>query len=458
MIKTLKSRLVLWHTLLFIAMSVSLFGYHYASLVEDLNDRLDHQLLGDAEEIVFFFNREGFQAAVDEMLLEVNESDRESVCYRIFSPGEEVHAATDLTFWGGLPRHPTQKPPPGDYRFDLARVPEHEFKVRSIYYGLQDGSILQLGVEPVDNGRLFSLIDRTFWVAFGILVFFGIPLSFLISRRAFRSIDRLRLSLEQVGRGDMFHPVATSREGSEIESLITSFNLMQQRIRGLLEELRNVTNNIAHDLRSPVTRIRGMAETTLTGPQDLADYQEMTGSIVEECDTLVGMINIMLEIAEADAGVTKITLSSVDMAKMALDVADLFMPLAEDKEIQLVVDVPDTPLCVQGDRSRLQRALANLLDNALKYTPERGKVVLAAATDNGRVWVSVQDTGSGISETDQPHVFERFFRADPSRSTPGNGLGLSLVETIARLHHGEVHVTSELGKGSRFQLTLPVAP
>jgi signal transduction histidine kinase len=241
----------------------------------------------------------------------------------------------------------------------------------------------------------------------------------------------------------------------EINSLIHSVNHMQQKIKSLIHELQNVTNNIAHDLRSPITRMRGLAETNLTGEQTLEDYRELAGTVVEECDSLVGMINAMLEIAETDAGLREAPKMAVDLANIVDDVGGLFSTVAEDKGINLQVTVASSPLLVQGDRSRLQRVVANLLDNAIKYTPEGGKVAIRAAAEAEHILITVADTGIGIPPDEHRNIFNRFYRLDQSRSTSGCGLGLSLIQAVVRAHGGSVWVESEIGQGSVFTIKLP---
>jgi len=455
MVKTLKGRLTLWYTLLFIFMALSIFFYIYTVLSRDLNRRVDEELIDDAEEIVRIFEESGLQAASEEILLEVKDDSLETNFYRIFSPENELLGTTDLQYWTHLAKIPERSPAPGEANYESLTVTGHEFKVRSIYYGIQGGHILQVGFEPVEDGDLFKLFYETFGIAFAALLFMGVSLGALIAKRAMNGLDRLRSSVESVGRGDLFHPVEVGREGIEVQTLILSFNQAQDRIQALVGELRNVSDNIAHDLRSPVTRIRGIAETSLTSQERPSNYQESLGNIIEDCDTLVSMINTMLEIAQSDAGTVKIESDPVDISQMIQDVTDLFYPLAQDKNIRLTDKLPSETLYVTGDRSRLQRALANILDNALKYTPSEGEVTVSASIENDHVCISVQDTGFGISVEDQKQLFTRFFRADPSRSTPGNGLGLSLVKSIVSLHHGQVLVTSSLGKGSCFQIVLP---
>lgn len=457
MIKSLKGRLTLWYTLLFALISLGAFFLVYVVLTRDLNQRLDAELIDDAEEIILVFEKFGVQRASEEIQLEVKGDDHKTRFYRIFSPTLQLISATDLTDWQNLPQLPSYRPKEHSLLLKSHRVEGHEFEIRSIYYEMKGGYLLQIGFEPVENGKLFRLFQETFGAAVVLLIVIGSLLGFMISKYAMRGIDRLCASFERAGHGDFSEVVQHGREGEEIENLIQTFNRMQGRIHALISELRNVTNNIAHDLRSPITRIRGMSEMSLTGTQELSDYQETAGSIIEDCDILVGMINTMLEIAESDAGVTKISLTDVDISRMVHDVADIFLPVAEDKGIRLTVDSPNTPVTLSGDKARLQRALANLLDNALKYTSREGTVTLSVVSDESSNSIIVRDSGVGIPPEELELVFSRFYRSDVSRSTPGNGLGLALVRSIAHLHQGEVKVESTVNQGSTFELILPKA-
>jgi signal transduction histidine kinase len=200
--------------------------------------------------------------------------------------------------------------------------------------------------------------------------------------------------------------------------------------------------------------MRGTAETTLTGVENLADYQAMAASTIEECDRLLSLINTMLDISEAEAGVVKLKPIDFDLAKVVRDVCDLFRPVAEDKEVLIREEAPDG-CALRADREKIQRSLANLLDNAIKYTPAKGSVTVLLRDAGPQFLISVKDTGIGISAQDLPHIFERFFRSEASRSQPGNGLGLSLARALVRAHGGEISVESALAQGSTFVLSLP---
>jgi signal transduction histidine kinase len=240
-----------------------------------------------------------------------------------------------------------------------------------------------------------------------------------------------------------------------VDQLASTFNQMLGRIETLITEIKEMSDNIAHDLKSPITRIRGMAEVTLTTGKGIEEYESMAAGTVEECDRLLDMINAMLMITKAEAGLHRPDEQEVDMARLVRDACELLETVAEDKGLSLTCITPETfPLV--GDAQMIKRILSNLLDNAIKYTPSGGSVEVALSEKDGtEAAVTVQDTGTGIPLEDLPRIFERFYRCDHSRSQPGTGLGLSLARALARALEGDIAVTSTLGQGSTFTLTLP---
>jgi signal transduction histidine kinase len=216
-----------------------------------------------------------------------------------------------------------------------------------------------------------------------------------------------------------------------------------------------MTDNIAHDLRRPITRIRGIAEMNLTTSGSISDYENMAANIIEECDRLLEMINTMLDISEAEAGAGKLMIEETDVVSIIKKACELFQPIAEDKGIKTILKTSKNSNVISGDIQKLQRMIANLLDNALKYTLPGGTVTFAVKSDEKRVVISLTDTGIGMTNKNLKHIFERFYRCDQSRSQAGIGLGLSLALAIAKAHGGNIRATSRLGKGSTFTVILP---
>ncbi len=376
---------------------------------------------------------------------------------RIYSPDLEIVDSSNTEKWPDLPVTSALLNNLSSPKFETLALPSRSSHARIFYQPLEDGYILQAGMALDDDEQLLANFDRVFIFTAGAMILVGAGVGFYISRRALAGVQQVRETADQISRGNLSQQITFDAQTVEINDLISSFNRMQSRIGTLIKELHDVTNNIAHDLRSPVTRIRGLAEITLSGEQSLEEYRNMSGAVIEECDSLIGMINTMLEIAETDARVKPLLVEPIDIAEILKDVVELYSPVAEDKEIKVSLRIIDSPLIVAAERSRLQRAVANLLDNALKFTPKGGWVALEARKIDNSAQILISDSGIGIEEDDLPRVWERFYRADSSRTTPGTGLGLSLVQSIVHAHGGSVEILSEKNSGTqvyvRFELS-----
>jgi signal transduction histidine kinase len=239
-----------------------------------------------------------------------------------------------------------------------------------------------------------------------------------------------------------------------VKLLAESFNRMLDHIQSLMKGLSEVTDNIAHDLKTPITRMRVAAEAELSKSDCCEDCQKLAADIIEDCDDLLQMINTMLMISKEESGIFERVKEPVDLSQIIKDAFELFSPIAEEKGIQCFNQVPDN-VTFDGDFHGLQRMIINLLENAIKYTPAGGRVTVFAHIDDDVIKIAFQDTGIGISEEDMPHIFERLYRCDKSRSQQGFGLGLSLALAVAHAHRGDIAATSQYGKGSVFTVTLP---
>jgi heavy metal sensor kinase len=456
MFRTLSARLTILYTLLFAVLSLVVFEIIDNNLETSLLQRIDAEFSGDGRECLEIYQQSGLEGLAREIFLETEGEGDEHVFIRVYSPEFKVVASSDLSRWQGLPEHTRQLEAGRSDRFETIYLPGNTDRVRIFFQELGDGHLIQFGKILSDDEQLLKDFRGVFYLSFAVMLLTGILIGFYMAKNALSGIQRVRRGADQMSRGDLSQRIALSGGSKEIKNLTHSFNRMQDRIQSLISELRDVTNNVAHDLRSPVTRMRGLAETTLTGGQSLEEYRDMAGAVVEECDRLVGMINIMLEIAETDAGLRPLAHAPVDMKEIVQDVAELYSPVAQDKGIALTTQVPEIPLIVCGDRSCLQRALANLLDNAIKFTRQGGQVNVSAQIEKQHLVVTVTDNGPGIPAEDLPRIYERFFRGDQSRSTPGSGLGLSLVQSIIHAHGGEISVKNVASQGTQAKLSIPI--
>ncbi|HYM73201.1 MAG TPA: HAMP domain-containing sensor histidine kinase [Stellaceae bacterium] len=257
----------------------------------------------------------------------------------------------------------------------------------------------------------------------------------VLSRKLLGRVEEVNRTAERVMAGNLSDRVPLSGAGDEFDQLAANLNDMLDRIERLMTGMREVTDNVAHDLRTPLARLRARLELSLLGTTDPAAQNEAVRGAIDEADRLLATFNALLSIAEAEAGTRRNEAEPLDLAQTARDAAELYEPVAEEKGCALRLDV-DPGIIIRGDRHLLSQAVANLLDNPLKYGG--GEVLLSAHQHDGRAALEVSDCGPGIPEGERESVFNRFVRLEPSRSTPGNGLGLSLVRAVARLHNGTV--------------------
>src|SRR5690348_9838281 len=299
-----------------------------------------------------------------------------------------------------------------------------------------DGDHLLVG-RDISNANLFRtrILETLAWASV-LTLMLGVLGGLFMTRNMLRRVDAVNRTSERIIHGDMSQRVPLTGSGDEFDQLATNLNAMLDQIERLMAGMRQVTDNIAHDLRTPLSRLRARLEVTLLERPDAQRYAEALSDTIVEADRLLGTFNALLSIAEAEAGSRRETMAVVDLAEIARSVAELYEPVADDKGLVLTMKIGDR-LPVNGDRHLLSQAIANLLDNALKYTPA-GIVALAAHRDGDIARVEVADSGPGVPAERREAVFDRFVRLEGSRSTPGNGLGLSLVRAVAKLHGGEV--------------------
>jgi len=454
--RSLAFRLTLLYTVMFMILSFVAFVIFYEMAIFSTHARIDRTLTGEVKKFSSLLASMGLGILKEEMSLEAESTGTGKVFFRLLTTEGEEIVSSDLSLWKGIGisrialSHLADKGP----LFETLKPPGSRHKVRVAYGIAGPGMVLQIGHSLREDEHLFEDFIEVFRTVMAIVLALAALGGWFLARRGLSGVEKVTQTAMAIADGAMEKRVPLTGRGDEIDRLSGIFNHMLERIQTLITEMKEVTDNIAHDIKSPITRIRGLAEVTLTTEKSIDEYQTMAASTVEECDRLLGMINTMLEISETEAGVGPLSSSEVDISALVADACDLFHPLAEDKG--LYVETHTLPQCLlHCDRGKLQRVVANLLDNAIKYTPSGGKITVSVQENGKDVIISVHDTGIGISPDEIPHIFDRFFRADKSRSVPGAGLGLSLVRAIVRRHGGEVQVRSAHGIGSTFTVVLP---
>jgi len=458
-IKTLRLRLTLWHAGLFGMLALIVFMMAYYIISHQLLRAVDVDLKDTAQEFAERLTVGGIPA----LQLEIDSETASHGTDIFFARFVDQHGNIQAEHLSPTWLFPIPRPMRTHQQLQWFHVGEDMDggPVRLLALPVTGLGWIEIGLSLSEYATQMHQIRTVFALALLVMVALGVLAGWLQLRTVFRSVEQVRRTAIDISEGELSRRVELAEKGSELSDLANAFNKMLDRIQLLLGEMRDVSNHIAHDLRTPVSCIRGLAETSLTAAYQSAEHQtkaqtEALATIVEEADQLGEMVNTMLEIAQTDAGLINQQQEQIDLVILLHDACELFQPVAEDAGMKLTIDAPDHALMVTGNKARLQRAIANLIDNALKFSHAEDHIELIAETDQNSMCIHIRDHGIGISADDRSHIFERFYRSDQSRTKPGNGLGLSYAMSIIRSHGGTIDVTSTPGHGSTFTVRLPL--
>jgi signal transduction histidine kinase len=344
-------------------------------------------------------------------------------------------------------------------RLDEAEGAEHHALVR--VFQLPGGFRLLVGRDLEERERLYDIILAAGQWSIALVIVLGLAGGFFVARRVLQRVDAMTETSRTIMAGDLTGRLPTAGSEDELDRLAVNLNAMLERIEALMRGFREVSDNIAHDLKTPLTRMRNRAEEALRAGKGETDYRAALEATIEESDELIRTFNALLMIARAESGQASTPMAEFDAAEIARGVAELYDPLADEKGIALKVEA-GTAVPARGSPELVTQALANLVDNAIKYAgADRAaangapaEISVKAAADGDRILLAVSDHGPGIDKADRYHVIERFVRLEQSRSEPGSGLGLSLASAVARLHGGELRLEDN-APGLKATLVLP---
>lgn len=453
-------RLTLLYTLAFTLLAILSFAVFYYRIYSVTMERTDEELLGEINYYSQFLAESGLAGLQKRLIQETDAEDPEEEFYRLINFNGEVLTTSDMSAWGSVDWADViveLKATEINHIFQTVTLAEDDGTARVISAVIGQDTILQIGESLEEADEYLGIFLNLFSILTGVLIIASAFIGWYLARRALTDMADVTRTAEDISRGEYDRRVEVKGQFKEIDRLGMTFNHMLDRIQILLRSMKEINDNIAHDLRSPLARIRGIAEMTLTDDKSMSDYKEMAINTIEECDSLIEMINTMLDITEAEAGVNGAKVTEFDLVVLITDACELFRPVADEKKLDLAVNLPESIL-FWGDIKKMQRIVTNILENAIKYTPEQGTVTVSAMAQNGKVQIVVKDSGIGISEKDLPHIFERFYRCDRSRTQGGVGLGLSLAKAFVKSMNGKIEVSSTMSMGSIFTVSFAQQP
>lgn len=477
-------RLSLWYAAVFVASTLLLVWLTYALLSNSLKQRDHDVIIATLREYASRLQLGGLPELARAVETEERAGRHERLFVRVLGPGQDALFLKMPPEWGDFDTEALDRsgvPRPQDLQRAPARDREASLEVASAQW--PDGTILQVGKSTETRDEVLRGFRNIVGGASLAAIVVGLFGGLVLTRSTLRPIGQLIAVVRGIirtGRTDARVPEATT--GDAVAELSSLFNVMLDRITGLVTGMRDSLDNVAHDLRTPLTRFRGLAERALESGDPQAQ-REALADCLEESDRILATLNTLMDISEAETGTLRLRLEPVSLRALAGDAIELYGDVAEEKQIALRVEGDD--VTVTADRDRLRQVFANLVDNAIKYSDRGGAVTIAIGRrppppqprsperaagqtaghtaadrtdqDDAAV-VTVRDTGIGIAPEELPRIWERLYRSDRSRAERGLGLGLSLVRAFVRAHGGSISAESRPGEGATFILTLPLSP
>ena len=458
LLRTTAFRLTLVYLLVFALFAAFLLGYFALNTRRMINDQIVRTVDSEIVDLTNMFERAGLRGLII------------AVDTRSGNPGSSLYLVTTVSGDGLAGNVGSLEPSVIERtgwietayrRIEQPDSAEHMALVRVVR--LPGGFRLLVGRDLEERERLFRIVATAGRWSVAIVAVLGLAGGFFVSRRVLRRIEAMSDKAQTIMAGDLTGRLPIAGTGDELDRLAANLNAMLERIEALMHGLKEVSDNVAHDLRTPLTRLRNRCEAALRAAKSDRDYRDAIEATIEESDGLIRVFDALLMIARAESGEPRAGMTAFDAAEIARDVSELYEPVADEKGLALRVEAA-TPAPVKGNRELIGQALANLLDNAIKYagaTTHRAdgvaaEIVVTAQAKGDQVMLGVGDRGPGIPAAERARAVERFVRLGQSRTEPGSGLGLSLASAVARLHGGELRLEDN-APGLKALLILPRA-
>lgn len=433
-------RFTLLYTVLFSVFAALLLGFFYWTTTRYMDRQTDAAIAADVDGLHDEYRRHGLEG-VRRVIERRSAVDDDSDRFYLLGASDYTPLAGNLSAWPHAAHVQN-----GWLLFTLAGHDPHSddeqdelSPVRARHAVLSGGQHLLVGRNLHDREDLREHLLQMLFAGFGTTLLLALAGGLIMSRSMLRRIDLINRTSRAIMGGHLERRMPLAGSGDEFDQLAVNLNLMLDQIQRLMDGMRQVTDNVAHDLRSPLNRLRSRLEVTLLAPRDAPEYRAAIEHTLDDVEQLLATFNALLSIAQAEAGARRNAWEQLELSALLADVAELYQPLAEERGLRFTARI-EPGLAVRGSRHLLAQAFGNLLDNAVKYTPAGGLVELVARRVQDTIEVEICDNGAGIPAAARERVLERFVRLDTSRSTPGSGLGLSLVRAVAHLHDARLEL------------------
>lgn len=462
----LRVRLTLWYGTALALILIIFSTVLYVMTARSLRDAVDQSLEGTAAAAVRALEERGFLPLVDEgeLMSQFPELARIDKFFQIFSPSGTITIRSPNVKQHELPlsRRALEVAYSGHSLFESAQYPKEPplrlISVPIVYRGsllyiIQVGTTMD-SVEHTLNRLLLVLL-----VSMPVALAVSLAGGWFMAGRALRPVDAITLAAQRIAEGDLTQRLTAPASADEIGRLTNTFNDMIDRLETSFRQIRQFSSDVSHEMRTPLTVMRGETELALRRPRENEDYKAVMESNLEEIDRMTRIVDELLFLSRADMGEVKMEHLTVPLDWLIEDVQRQASLLGQEQNIQVTL-ISNVPAVVSGDELRLRELFLNLVDNAIKYSRFGGTVEMALTIEQGQARLSVTDHGIGIAEEDWPQIFDRFYRTDNARAhtKKGTGLGLAICSWIAESHHGRIEVQSQVGEGSTFTVWLPLVP
>lgn len=459
-------RISLWATLAFACATLLVFVFLHRFVANDIERRSDAWLTGEVGVLADVAEQTPRNALYDRVVGEVAELAGKEIPNRLLSEDRSNDSVFFLqtssdgtpTLWVGsgiaapflqaIQKTGVPLDRPADVRVNGFGVP---FRVASAR--LQNGSLVYLGLSERDELRVLRQLRIRFVILWPLLVLLGFAIVFFTTRRMLNRVQRITEAASHIGHTDLTARVPSSKRNDEVGHLGRTLNRMLDRIENSMHQLHTITDSLAHDLRSPLTAIRGKLEMSLSAPTH-GEQGEAIVSAIEELDRLTEFLNTSLDVAEGKADALRLSRSEIQLCELLRAMIDLYEPSMSEKNLQISLRCSEQ-VKINADAALIHRMIANLLDNELKHLPAHCTVTLQLETRKGAAWLTLEDDGPGFEPEVRPHLFERRVKG---RESSGHGLGLAFVDAVVRAHEGTVSASNREDGGARITLSLPLSP